>query len=555
MSHRAGPPVVIAGGGVVGITLALLLARRRVPTVVLEQALEPQRLPRAHAVNPRTIEILNAELGITTDALRAVAAPKELTAEVRFVTTLTGHCFGTVPYERQDDDVLAVTPAPLLNVPQPDLEAILFDRLAAEPLVDLRRGHSWTGLEQDDDGVTSSVHTEDGTYELASRYLVGADGAGSRVREALGITMSGEDEVASAVSITFAADLRELVRTRPGVLHWLYGPPRRGTLIAHDPRRLWALSIKLPPGRVDMSQFRGDNALALIREALGPGAGDVAIELLGVMPWTMRAQVADAFRGGDVLLAGDAAHRFPPTGGLGLNTGVQDAHNLAWKLAAVLDGWAADALLDTYGAERSAVATRNARQSLTNFAELAPLSVLAEAPAESDPDRLEAWLAEPGRAEAIAAAIERQRPHFDSLALQLGFSYDPGDEPIDDVARFVPRAVAGRRLPHGWLTIDGDRRSVLELVDPDAFTVFLLDDRADAPDPPPGVPVSTVRLRAGDPRVAEWVAAVGLDGRSAVLVRPDGHILGVAADADELAGFAHAIMRHVGTREEAATWT
>jgi hypothetical protein len=115
--------------------------------------------------------------------------------------------------------------------------------------------------------------------------------------------------------------------------------------------------------------------------------------------------------------------------------------------------------------------------------------------------------------------------------------------------------VAGRRLPHGWLTIDGDRRSVLELVDPDAFTVFLLDDRVDAPDPPPGVPVSTVRLRAGDPRVAEWVAAVGLDGRSAVLVRPDGHILGVAADADELAGFAHAIMRHVGTREEAATWT
>ena len=243
-----GPPVVIAGGGVVGVTLALLLARRRVPTVVLEQALEPQRLPRAHAVNPRTIEILDAELGITADALRAVAAPKELTAEVRFVTTLTGHCFGTVPYERQDDDVLAVTPAPLLNVPQPDLEAILLDRVAAEPLVDLRRGHSWTGLEQGDGGVTSSVRTEDGTYELASRHLVGADGAGSGVREALGITMSGEEEVASAVSITFAADLRELVRTRPGVLHWLYGPPRRGTLIAHDPRRLWALSIKLPPG-------------------------------------------------------------------------------------------------------------------------------------------------------------------------------------------------------------------------------------------------------------------------------------------------------------------
>ena len=547
--------MVIAGGGVVGVTLALLLARRRVPTVVLEQALEPQMLPRAHAVNPRTIEILDAELGITADALRAVAAPKELTGEVRFVTTLTGHCFGTVPYERQDDDVLAVTPAPLLNVPQPDLEAILLGRAAAEPLVDLRRGHRWTGLQLRDGGVTSAVRTDAGTYELASRHLVGADGAGSDVREALGITMSGEEEVASAVSITFAADLRELVRTRPGVLHWLYGPPRRGTLIAHDPRRLWALSIKLPPGRVDMTQYRGDHALALIREALGPGAGDVAIEVLGVMPWTMRAQVADAFRSGGAFLAGDAAHRFPPTGGLGLNTGVQDAHNLAWKLAAVLDGWAADALLDTYGAERSAVATRNARQSLTNFAELAPLSVLAEAPPESDPERLESWLGEPGRAEQIAAAIERQRPHFDSLALQLGFSYDPGDEPIDDVARFVPRAVAGRRLPHGWLTIDGVRRSVLELLDPDAFTLLLLDDRADAPEMPSGVPVTTVRLGGDDRGVRAWAAAVGLDGRPAVLVRPDGHILSVAADADDLAGFAQAIMRHVGTREEAATWT
>ena len=124
--------------------------------------------------------------------------------------------------------MLAVTPAPLLNVPQPDLEAILLGRAAADPLVDLRRGHRWTGLQLRDDGVTSAIRTDAGTYELASRHLVGADGAGSDVREALGITMSGEEEVASAVSITFAADLRELVRTRPGVLHWLYGPPRRG---------------------------------------------------------------------------------------------------------------------------------------------------------------------------------------------------------------------------------------------------------------------------------------------------------------------------------------
>jgi 2-polyprenyl-6-methoxyphenol hydroxylase-like FAD-dependent oxidoreductase len=546
MSPSEHPPVTIAGGGVVGITLALLLARRGIRTVVLEQAREPQTLPRAHAVNPRTIEILDAELGIGAAQLRAVAAPPELTSEVRFVTTLSGHCFGTLPYERQDDDVLAVTPAALLNVPQPALESILLGRAAAEPFVDLRRGHRWVALHLQDGGVTSTVQTDSGTVRLESRYLVAADGAGSDVREALGIAMTGEEVVSAAVSITFAADLRHLVRTRPGALHWLFGPPQRGTLIAYDPQRLWAYSIKLPPARVDMAQYDEERARALIRSALGPGAGDVPIEVLGVMPWKMRAQVADELRVGDVFLAGDAAHRFPPTGGLGLNTGLQDAHNLAWKLAAVLDGWAADGLLDTYGAERHAVATRNARQSLTNFAALGALAMLGEAPSEAEPDRLAAWLAAPGRREQIADAIERQRPHFDSLALQLGFSYDPQDAPVgDDVSRFVPRAAPGRRLPHGWLTVDGRRRSVLDLLDPEAFTVLLLDDRAPAPVVPHDVPVIVVRLRGQDPEVRAWATAVGLVGSPGVLVRPDGHILSVAADHDGLGGFADAIARSV----------
>src|SRR6185312_6982893 len=133
---------------------------------------------------------------------------------------------------------------------------------------------------------------------------------------------------------------------------------------------------------------------AICRRHIVDAIGDpaVRVDIKSIQTWAMTAQVATAYRAGDAFLAGDAAHRFPPTGGLGLNTGMQDAHNLAWKLAAVLDGWATDALLDTYGAERSAVATRNARQSLTNFAELGPLSVLADAPPESDPERLEAWL-------------------------------------------------------------------------------------------------------------------------------------------------------------------
>ena len=141
MSSTEQVPVAIVGGGVVGVTLALMLARRGIATVVFERELEPHRLPRAHAVNPRTIEVLG-EIGISDTELRRVGAPKDLTSEVRFATTLTGHCFGTLPYERQDDDVRDVTPSPLVNIPQPALEALLLDRVASEPLIDLRRDHA-----------------------------------------------------------------------------------------------------------------------------------------------------------------------------------------------------------------------------------------------------------------------------------------------------------------------------------------------------------------------------------------------------------------------------
>ncbi len=536
MSSSEQVPVAIAGGGVVGITLALMLARRGVASVVLERELEPHRLPRAHAVNPRTIEILR-ELGITDAELRGVGAPKELTSEVRFVTTLTGYCFGTLPYERQDDDVRAVTPSPLVNIPQPALEALLLERVESEPLIDLRRGHVWVSAEQEDEGVTSAVRTPAGPAAVRSRYLVAADGASSAVREHLGIGMWGLEEVATAVSITFTADLTEFVRTRPGVLHWIFGPAQKGTLLAYLPDRLWTYAVVMPPGLIDMTAFSDERVEELIRAALGPEAAHVPFEVIAVTPWTMRAQVAEAYRAGDVLLAGDAAHRFPPTGGLGLNSGMQDAHNLAWKLAAVLDGWAADGLLDTYERERQPIARRCAEQSLLNGGATLELEFLAEGAAlESDGDGLAAWLGEPGRVEQIRDAIELQRPHFDSLALQLGFSYDPEDDPITDVTAFSPRAAAGRRLPHGWLSVDGERVSVLDLLDPDGFTLLLLDG-AEVPALPAGVPTTPVRLDPADPDVRRWAEEVGLTDVAAVLVRPDGHVHRVAADSAEVERF------------------
>lgn len=529
--------VVIAGGGVVGVTLALLLARRGVATVVLERDAEPRTLPRAHAVNPRTMEILR-ELSIDLEQLRGIAAPQELTSEVRFVTTLTGVCFGALPYERQGPDIGDLAATGTLNIPQPALESVLFDRAAVEPLIELRRGHEWLSARQDDGEVTSTVRGPGGDYRIASRFLVAADGAGSTVRTQLGVAMTGVANIASAVSMTFAADLTDVVRTRPGVLNWVLAPALKGTLLAYLPDGLWCYNIALPPGRVDMSGFTPELALGHIRAALGPGADHIAVEVIASTPWTLNAEVAQHYRIGNIFLTGDAAHRFPPTGGLGLNTGLQDAHNLAWKLAAVLAGWAPPSLLSSYEAERQQVARRNADQSLTNLSAIRSLDILN--PAAHDEATAAAFVADPANADVIADVVERQRPHFDSVALQLGYSYDPDEPEIADVTDFSPRATVGRRLPHGWLDVDVTRTPVLDLIDDAAFTVLLLD-ACEPPEINPRYPVTVVRLNRDAPDVADWMKAVDLTEVTAVLIRPDGHILDLARDPRQLAHFEPAI--------------
>ncbi len=291
----------------------------------------------------------------------------------------------------------------------------------------------------------------------------------------------------------------------------------------------------------------------LVREALGPGAAGVPFDVVAATPWKMRVEVADAYRAGNAFLAGDAAHRFPPTGGLGLNSGLQDAHNLAWKLAAVVAGEAADPLLDTYERERQPVARRNADQSLANVQALASLITAVDegAALEQDAPRFAEWLAAPGRAEEISSAVADQRGHFDSLALQLGFSYDPDDEPITEVSDFSPRAVAGRRLPHGWLEIDGEQVSVLDLLDPHRFTVLLLGD-VEPPSLTAGLGATVVRLDRAERDVDQWMEAVGLADAVGVLIRPDGHVLSVAGEHAQVQQFETDVAALLGMEQEVA---
>ncbi len=533
--RRVEIPVLVVGAGPVGLSAAILLARQGIASRIVDRRPGPHRAPQAHVVNPRTLEIYRAA-GIDVGVLRAQSTPPADGSHVRWVTTLAGAELGCLPYERQGDDALDHTPTPLLNLSQHRLEPLQLEHLRTHAGVAPHYGHVWTALEQDGGGVTARIRDldRDDEYEVRSRWLLAADGAGSRIRSALGIAMDGPERLQSFVMIHVAANLRPLVRERPAILYWTMDPSCLGCFVAHDIDRTWVFMHPFDPDMEPADRFTEAVCAEIVQRAVGT---DVALTVLDVSPWTMTAQVAARWRAGRVFLVGDSAHRFPPAGGMGMNTGVQDAHNLAWKLAAVDDARADTSLLDSYEAERRPIAERNAGQSFVNAARL--LELVAELGLAGDAAEaragLAAMLADPAGRARIRNAIDRQQDHFDMLGLQLGIAYETGalipdgsypppaaSNPVRD---HVPTTRPGARLPHAWVVRDGRRCSMLDLVADDAFTLIA----GAAGDAWPraaarcGLRCLVAGLDFADPD-GRWRRVCEIDADGALLVRPDQHV-------------------------------
>ena len=530
-------PVLIVGSGPAGLTTAVLLADLGIRSVLVERNPSTTDHPRAHVVNTRSMEIFR-RIGIA-DAVLAAGIPDAAYARVLWKRTLVGEELGALEIDWNRAAVRAVvSPTRIASCAQDHVEALL--RRAAERRgCDLRYGVEVIGYAADGEGVTVTLRSGAGEARLRARYVVAADGAASPTRALLGVAMAGIPPIATLVGIYFHADLEPWLQARPALLYFVMNAQAPGIVIALDGRRRWVFHRVQLDAEITMAE-----AAASVR--LAAGVPELAVEIRSIRPWMMTAEVAERFRVGRIVLVGDAAHRFPPTGGFGLNTGVQDAHNLAWKLAFVLGGRAPESLLDSYEHERRPVAQSNTDWSVRNFLEggsaVGPGNLMATLQIEAGGPDVPQVLAQ------LQRDIDAERDHFDALGQDLGFVYEGGalvpdgsalPAVADRAADYVPNARPGSRAPHVWLRRGDERISSLDhfgddlvLLAPDTAHGWIAAAAACVP------PLRTERIGpTGDWQDddGEWSRVYGVGSAGAVLVRPDGHVAwrsaGAAADA------------------------
>jgi 2-polyprenyl-6-methoxyphenol hydroxylase-like FAD-dependent oxidoreductase len=539
--------VAIVGGGPVGMLLALFLDRYGVKSVIFNTEERTRVLPKGSSYNARSMEHCR-RLGIA-DAIRKLGLPPDHPKDAAYFTRLSGWEIARFRMaselecarERAMTPATDQTPEPGTRVNQMYVEAFLLEHLRTRPNIEVRFGWQADAFSQDAEGVSLvATRLADGeTEQWRARYLVGCDGGHSAVRRALGIRYSGYDRLEQAYlgGRMYATYLRaptlyrDYLGRRRAWMYWVVNPELRSTLFALNGKDEFMFWIK--PKDADALPDA-----ATVRHAFFRCIGaEAPVEIIGGQPWTAGAAlVAERFADRRILLAGDAVHLFTPTGGFGMNSGIDDVANLSWKLAAMLHGWGGAALLDSYERERQPIAIRNTRAARAIAKQVGTLDVPASVEEDSPTGAGQ-------RLELGAQVATYLGTQFAPIGVELGARYDgspliTSDEaaPTDSIVQYIPTGQPGGRAPHVWL--GGGHGLGDSLYDRlgDGFTLLRLGPKA-----ADGTGFAAAAKARGVPfAVADLpdAAARDLYGADLALIRPDQHVAwrgnASPADADAL---------------------
>lgn len=554
-------PVLIVGGGGCGLSASILLSELGTDSLLVERHPTPGRLPKARYINQRTMEVFR-QFGLA-ETIYARSMPLEHMSQISWRTSLGGdgpldrRTFHTIDSFGGGSLTAYAKDSPCRSTlyPQVRLEPLLRDEAVARASGRVRYNHELMDLVDCGDHVAATVENRatGEQYHLTASYVLAADG-GKTIGLKLGAVMAGVTNLADTVTVYFRADLSAYWHDDTSMTTWFANPEggswSSGVLGQLGPgpwgrkSTEWMFHFTFRPD--DPARFDEASLLPRMRDLMK--LPDFQPEILAIGHWTVEGVLVDRYRFGRVFLGGDAAHRHPPTTGLGLNSAIQDAHNLAWKLHAVLSGNATDALLDSYEAERRPVAARNVNWALLTY-QNHQFTDIALGLVRGNPEVSHANFAaffsdsEDGRTRRarMREVVGVQRMEWQAHDIEIGFAYEDGAVVGDGSApperdpmgcTYIPTTRPGHRLPHAWLERAGKRTSTLDLIPTASFLLLLGPDGRRWREAaelllPGGMPLAVVTVgpteMVQDP-MGEWarLREVGADG--AILVRPDGHV-------------------------------
>lgn len=511
-------PILIIGGGPVGLSMALALARQNIRSLVIEKHPGTTQHPRARGVNVRSMELFRL-WGNSIELLK-YEQPKEARRMI-WAESLQGKEIMRVNLD--DSQTSIYSPMHASFVSQDHVENSLCHSLLQYPEAEVQFSTEFLSLDQDNDGITTRILNRKTQQEefIRSSYLIAADGAHSQIRKQLGIEMIGPDNLGQFCSVYCEFDLSKWTKHRPCIGYFFTDENIRGRFLASvDGGNRWIVGLRFVEKNTKET-FIDEYCINEIRQLVG--VPDLAVEIINKSFWTMGAQVAQEYRKGRVFLAGDAAHRLPPTGGFGMNTGIQDAHNLAWKLAFVLKHQVSDRLLDTYQEERAPIAEQNILWSTENAQRYIKINVALRS----------------GNMEKLKELLKEQSQNLNFTGLDLGFIYhsnaifSENEQKLSVTpSEYVSTTLPGIRAPHIPLIKDGINISSLDLFEKE-FVLLI------GPDGQPwrnavkevseslSFPLIVYRIAEDgdliDPN-GGWKHSYNMTSSGAVLIRPDGHV-------------------------------